>query len=110
MRDRIAPRLGPDNTIAVFGVWSGLGLATPARYLTRAILPMQESMNPAGIRLTREFYENPAHRPGLVVIFRSAVVRDPLNPMQTRFTDWYERVDDLRTGLGIIEVYRKKDV
>jgi hypothetical protein len=107
MRERVAPLVGPENTIAVFGVWGGLVLVTPARPLALSTWAMSDSLNRKSLQMTEEFYEKPENRPGIVVIFRHGQFR-PFNPMKRNFTDWYESILLLKPKLGELEVYRRR--
>ena len=108
MREQVAPLVGPENTIVVFGRWcSGLVLVTPARALAFAILPMFDFMNPKGRQVTEKFYENPDNRPGIVVIFRDGVF-PPFNPMKEALANSYESILLLKPKLGELEVYRRR--
>lgn len=101
------PLLAPEATLAVIGRSPGLALALPARLKMPTAFPLQPGVPAAGLAATLRFYEDPAHRPAVVLIYEDPYFR-PLNPMEPRFNDWYRRVEILATPLGRLEVFTRR--
>lgn len=107
MRDNVSPLIGQDGRIAFIGRLYGLILATPARPLMLAVFPLSETMNPKGLAMSSEFFENPEHRPSLVIVHRDHYVQ-PLNPIR-QFKERYEEFDAVERPLGTFMVFRRRD-
>jgi hypothetical protein len=107
MRDDIAPLVGPDGRIAFVGRIYGLILATAARPQMLAVFPLDETMNPRGLAISRRFFERANHRPSLVVTHADEYIR-PLNPFGPNFGDWYERILSEDGAMGSFEVFRRR--
>lgn len=108
MENEVAPRIGADGRIAFVGRLYGLILATPARPQMLAVFPLDDTMNPKGLAISRAFFAAPTHRPSLVVVQSDEYIT-PLNPFGPRFGEWYELIEASDQPLGKFEIYRNTE-
>lgn len=108
MRDDINPMLEEGETILVEGRYSGLGVLSQARTKALSIymLHVQYTTDRALERVA-EFYENPANRPDLVVIYDDDTVRF-YDPFGENLLDWYVQLYEKPIAAGSVSVFRKK--
>lgn len=106
MQDTVSPLIGTDMRIAFVGRIYGLILATPARPSMLAVFPLSDTMNPRGLALSQAFFEEPAHRPSIVVTHEDCYYK-PFNPIGPKFADWYQEILNKEFPLGSFTVYRR---
>lgn len=108
VRDVVAPRIGPGETIAALGRAPGLGTLTTARPKVLSIYAMYPPFaTQNALDQVLLFYQSPANRPEWVLIYR-----DPsfnfINPFAASFPAWYEKVTSAPAPGGELELYRKR--
>ena len=94
----------PENTVAEFGRLPGLILATQAKVLALTPFPLQPTARPAGLAMTRAFYDEPRHRPRMVLTYSDQYTQ-AFNPIGPAFADWYSERDQFKVNGKEIKVY-----
>jgi hypothetical protein len=106
MRDVAMPLARPGDTILVLGGSPGLMLQTPLRVKALNIFPMTSPpVTARAIALTHAWYETPANRPDMVIVYTDIAF---LNPFGVDFTAWYAPVRSRNLPGGLFEVFRKR--
>ena len=96
------------DTLTVVGRMPGIYLLSNAP--VRALVPytLTPFVQPAGRRVTHDYYARAENRPSLVLLYR-----DPhfplIDPFEPDFAKWYGLRERFSTPLGSLEVFRRTD-
>ena len=69
--------------------------------------PLQSSVSPEGLADIEKFYSSAKNRPMTVIIYSDPVFK-PVNPIGTRFDEWYTLSRTEKTPLGELKIYRRR--
>ena len=94
----------PENTIAEFGRLPGLILATQAKVLALTPFPLQPNVRESGLAATRAFYDEPRHRPRMILTYSDQYTR-ALNPIGAAFPEWYSERSTFDVNGKTIKLY-----
>jgi hypothetical protein len=96
-----------DDTIVVVGRLPGLYLLTEARPRALTPFPLTALATPNGLAATYKYYDNPLNRPSIVAAYTDPYF-EPISPFGAKFDEWYELVDQTRSPLGALIIFRRR--
>ncbi len=97
------------RTIVEFGRYPGLTLATDDQFLALTAFALQPNVSASGFAATEAFYDDPSHRPSLVILAADQFTGF-INPMRKNFGSWYKSCNYYSEGSIEIDVFcRSKD-